>query len=188
MADPNGSRTDERRVGSIGRAHGVRGEVAVMPLTDEPDLRFAVGAALSVAPARGTQRQTGLPSRLTVDRTRWHQGKLLVTFAEIVDRTMAEALRGWLLTAQVDLDEAPPAEGEYWDRSLIGLEVRDHTGSVVGSIADVEHGPAQDLLVVRTATDQRWVPFVEALVPVVDLEHGFVQVADVGGLVSGDPE
>ena len=36
-------------VGRIGRPHGIRGEVVIGVRTDEPDLRFAVGATLDVA-------------------------------------------------------------------------------------------------------------------------------------------
>jgi ribosomal 30S subunit maturation factor RimM len=37
-------------VGRIGRPHGIRGEVVIGVRTDEPDLRFAVGATVDVTP------------------------------------------------------------------------------------------------------------------------------------------
>ena len=81
-------------VGRIGRPHGIRGEVVIGVRTDEPDLRFAVGATLDVAehdeePAGGEQ--------LTVASARWHSGQLLVAFAGVTDRTAAAELTGrWL--------------------------------------------------------------------------------------------
>ncbi len=74
-------------VGRIGRAHGLRGEVAVEPRTDEPARRFADGAVLA------THGRAHWPS-LTVVGTRTHQGRLLVRFEEIADRTAAESARG----------------------------------------------------------------------------------------------
>lgn len=159
-------------VGTIGRAHGLRGEVSVHVRTDEPERRFEHGARLVV---------DGRPR--TVANARWHSGTLLLTLDGVADRTAAEALRGQELWASVPADEAPDSEGEYYDRQLIGLTVLDAAGAVAGSLTDVLHLPAHDVLVVRTPTGERLVPFVGALVPVVDLAAGHVQVADVGGLL-----
>ena len=159
-------------VGTVGRAHGLRGEVSVHVRTDEPERRFAVGATLTVA---------GRPR--TVASARWHSGTLLLRLDRVGDRTGAEALRGQELWARVPAGEAPAEEGEYWDRQLVGLTVLDAAGSAAGTIAEVLHLPAHDTLVVRTASGDRLIPFVEALVPVVDLAAGHVQVADVGGLL-----
>ncbi|MGH8835176.1 MAG: ribosome maturation factor RimM, partial [Actinomycetes bacterium] len=72
-------------VGQISRPHGVRGEVAVQVRTDDAGTRFAAGSVLQTDPATGP---------LTVAAARWHQGRLLVSFAEIADRTAAERYRG----------------------------------------------------------------------------------------------
>lgn len=162
-------------VGIIGRAHGLRGEVSVHVRTDEPDRRFAPGARLRVG-----------DSDAVVAAARWHSGHLLVRLAGVDDRTAAEALRGSQVWARVPADEPPAGEDEYYDRHLVGLAVRDHTGAEVGTIRDVLHPPAHDTLVVATASGERLVPFVAALVPVVDLDAGFVAVAEVGGLLADE--
>lgn len=160
-------------VGTIGRAHGLRGEVSVHVRTDEPERRFAPGARLLVA---------GVPR--TVAAVRWHSGTLLLTLDRVTDRTAAEGLRGAELWASVPADEAPAEEGEYWDRDLVGLTVLDAAGTVVGTIGEVLHLPAHDVLVVRTPAGDRLVPFVTEIVPEVDLAAGHVRVADVGGLLA----
>lgn len=166
--------TIEVIVGRVGRAHGVRGELAVEPLTDEPERRFAPGTRL---------RQEAGPRVLTVESHRWHSGRLLVRFAETPDRTAAEQVRGLVLLADVPADEQPTDDGEFWDRDLIGLRVLTADGREAGAVRRVQHGP-QDLLVVRTvAGEERLVPFVEALVPEVDLESGTLTLADVAGLL-----
>ncbi|MFT3877724.1 MAG: ribosome maturation factor RimM [Propioniciclava sp.] len=166
------SQTVEVLVGTVGRAHGLRGEVHVHVRTDEPERRFAEGATLLI---------DGRPC--AVAALRWQAGTLLLRFDGVTDRTGAEALRGQELWARVPADEAPGEDGEFYDRQLVGLRVMDAAGAEAGTIGEVLHLPAQDVLVVRTPSGQRLVPFVTELVPVVDLEAGFVQVADVRGLL-----
>ena len=63
-------------VGTIGRAHGLRGEVSVHVRTDEPERRFVPGARLRVG---------GKPR--TVASSRWHSGTLLLALEGGTDRT-----------------------------------------------------------------------------------------------------
>ena len=173
-------------VGRIGRAHGIRGEVSVEPRTDEPERRFIAGAVLRTeTPAGSPPHGPGRPPELTVEGTRWHQGRLLVTFEEIRDRTAAEVARGLLLVTDVPLEEKPEDPEEFYDHQLVGLRVETTDGGHVGRLASVVHGAAQDLLVVDT-TDGRevLVPFVTPLVPEVDVAGGRVVVADRPGLLT----
>jgi 16S rRNA processing protein RimM len=151
-------------VGRIARAHGIGGEVAVEVRTDSPELRFAPGASVDTdPPERGP---------LTVTRTRWHAGRLLVTFAGIPDRTTAEALRGTLLVADSATSPAADDPDEFWDHQLVGLDVVTVQGQPLGVVDDVVHPPGSDLLVVRDGDGREvLVPFVSAIVPVVDLER-----------------
>lgn len=172
-------------VGVITRAHGVRGEVAVTLRTDEPERRFAPGAVLR--PEDGSR--SGEVKTFTVVRTREHQRHLLVTFAELADRNAAEAAKGVRLVAEVDDDESPTGDDEYFDRQLVGLSVF-RAGSPdtdqVGQVVAVLHLPAQDVLEIKTESGRQLVPFVSDLVPEVDLEQGRVVVADVPGLLDPD--
>ena len=169
-------------VGRVGRPHGVRGEVSVELRTDEPARRFADGARLTLRPPR----QGAAPSypHLTVRGTRWHQDRLLATFEELADRTTAEELRGCLLVTTVAAEERPEDPEEFYDHQLVGLDVVTTDGEVVGTLAEVLHPGAQDLLVVRRdGRDDALVPFVTALVPEVDLAAGRIVVADRPGLL-----
>ena len=176
-------------IGRIGRPHGVRGEVSVEVRTDEPDRRFATGARLDVqAPRTGAP----VPDPVTVTGTRWHQGRLLLTLAEVRDRDAAEAMRDCLLLVDVDPSDLPEGPEEYYDHQLVGLAVhavREDGGEpvVVGSVTEVLHSGAQDVLVVhRDDGREAMVPFVAELVPEVDVAAGRVVVADRPGLL--DPE
>jgi 16S rRNA processing protein RimM len=161
-------------VGRIARAHGIGGEVSVDVRTDAPDERFADGARLETDPAD--------VGPLTVRRTRWHAGRLLVSFDGVSDRTGAESLRGVLLV--VDSATSPATEAdEYWDHELAGLSVETADGVALGVIDDVLHPPGPVLLVVRRPDgSEALVPFVQEIVPTVDLASRRVVVDPPEGL------
>lgn len=159
-------------VGTVGRPHGLRGEVLVRVHTDYAESRFAPGSVLRRDRADGPA--------LEVAAGRLQGDALLLSFRGITDRSAAEALRGTELWAQAEAVETAP--GEFHDAALVGLEVRC-AGRPVGRVEAVTHHPAQDLLVVATAAGERLVPFVTELVPVVDLAAGFLEVADLPGLL-----
>jgi 16S rRNA processing protein RimM len=162
-------------VGRIGRAHGLKGEVFVEPRTDEPGRRFATGQVLKTA--------GGL---LTVSSSRTHSGKLVLRFEEIDGRDAAEAARGTELTCLVDPDELPDDPEEFYDHQLVGLRVETTDGEVVGELERVQHGTAQDLLIIRTPEREVLFPFVSAFVPEVDVRGGRIVIDDQPGLLDTD--
>ncbi len=182
----NSSGTRHVVVGRIGKAHGIRGEVSVEPRTDEPERRFAVGSVLATqTPGGQAPHGPGRPARLAVDSTRWHQGRLLVRFAGIEDRTAAETARGLVLVAEVPDGEVPDDPEEFYDHQIVGLRVVTTDGLDVGTVESIVHGAAQDLLVIATPeSSEVLVPFVSALVPEVDVAGGRLLVADRPGLIT----
>ncbi len=167
-------------VGLAGRAHGIRGEVSVELRTDDPESRFAVGAVLRPEPS-GRQR-------LTVQSSRPHGDRLLVTFTEVSDRSEAESLRGAKLFADVPADVRADDADEFYDHQLVGLAVRTAAGGVVGTVTEVQHPPGQDLLVVQGTGGSHLIPFVAALVPEVDIAAGTLVVEPPPGLLDPDPD
>jgi 16S rRNA processing protein RimM len=171
-------------VGRVGRPHGLRGELVIGVRTDEPDLRFAVGAVLD-AHQEPDPAETGDQDTLTVARTRWHSGQLLVTFEGITDRTAAAELTGsWL---SVDSGQLPRTgdPDEFRDHELIGLSVRTTDGGLVGVVTDVLHH-GQDLLVIKRADggdEECLVPFVKAIVPEVDVDARLLVIDPPAGLL-----
>jgi 16S rRNA processing protein RimM len=127
---------DERLVvGRIGRAHGLRGEVAVRFTSNRPE-RAAPGAVLYVG-----ERE------LVIATSRPHQDRVLVHFEGIEDRTAAEALQGLELSALPLGDEVQLDDDELWIHEVVGAEVQDRAGATVGRVVAVEANPAHDLLV-----------------------------------------
>lgn len=162
-------------VGRIGRAHGVRGDVAVDIRTDAPEVRFADGVSLRTDPPD--------QGPLVVASVHAHSGRTLVHFVNIDDRTAAEALAGTLLV--VDRAESGPAgKDAWWDHELEGLRAYGPDGAELGVLTEVVHAPAQDLLALRL-NDGREVllPFVAAFVPAVQVAAGRVDVVLPAGLL-----
>jgi 16S rRNA processing protein RimM len=164
-------------VGRIGRAHGLTGEVSVLVRTDAPEQRFAQGTVFELEAGR----------RMTVAGTRWHSGALLVRFEEVADRTAAETLRGEVLTVTVDDLPLLDDPDEFHDHQLIGLRAELADGVSVGTVRDVVHGPAGELLVLaRDGAPDALVPFVQAIVPTVDLAAGRVVLTPPDGLLDDE--
>lgn len=166
-------------VGRIGRAHGLRGDVAVEVRTDVPEIRFAPGAEV-VADGAGAEV-------LTVAAATWHSGRLLVRFEGTADRTGAEALRGLLLRVAVVPGEVPEDPEEFYDRQLLGLRALGPGDVALGTVTDVVHLPGHDLLAVQPSADpdgdaEVLVPFVAQIVVEVDLASGLVRLDPPGGL------
>lgn len=170
-------------VGRVAKSHGVRGELVVEIRTDDPEARFAPGAVLLGRPPRARAGGT----EFTVESAREHSGRLLVRLRGVDDRSAADALRGTLFL--VDSADLPPSDDpdEFYDHELEGLAVRLTDGTAVGTVTEVLHSAAGELLSVR-AEDGRelLVPFVTAIVPTVSVADGVVVIDPPEGLL--DPE
>ncbi|MEU5794617.1 ribosome maturation factor RimM [Streptomyces sp. NPDC047813] len=168
-------------VARVGRAHGIKGEVTVEVRTDEPELRLAPGAVLATDPAA-----TG---PLTIETGRVHSGRLLLRFAGVTDRTGAEALRNTLLIADVDPEEMPEGEDEYYDHQLMDLDVVTEDGVEVGRITEISHLPSQDLFIVeRPDGTEVMIPFVEEIVAEIDLAEQRAVITPPPGLIDDRAE
>ncbi|WP_375484372.1 ribosome maturation factor RimM [uncultured Mycobacterium sp.] len=164
-------------VGRVVKAHGVTGEVVVDVRTDEPDTRFAPGSVLR---AKGSDDERSY----VVDAARPHGGRLLVRLAGVADRDAADALRGSLLV--IDSVDLPPIDDpdEYYDHQLEGLRVRTTTGQDIGTVTEVLHTAAGELLAVnRDDAGELLVPFVSAIVTSVSLESRTVEIDPPEGLL-----
>jgi 16S rRNA processing protein RimM len=118
-------------VGRVRKAHGVRGEVVVEPITDAPDAIFASGRRVFAGTASGDLA----PGRveLHVAASRPFNDGLRVTFSEIPDRTVAETWRGRYLL--VPANEVPALdEEEVYVHELPGMRVELETGEFVGTV------------------------------------------------------
>lgn len=162
-------------IGRIGRAHGVRGDLFVEPMTDEPDHRYSDGTVL----------MTSNDTTLTVAKSKWHSGRFVVHFVGFDDRNVAETLRGLTLSIEVDPAQSPEDPDEYYDHQLVGLNVVLADGTHVGTIGEVIHLPSQDLLtVLREGDTEALIPFVTEFVPDINLATKTVTITPPPGLLN----
>ena len=148
-------------VGRIGRAHGILGEATIEVRTDEPDLRFAIGAKVN----------TDKHGDLTIVSGRVHNGILLLGFAGITTRNQIEELRNEMMYSDVDINETTGDDDEYHVLQLIGCIAYLETGDKFGEVSDVINLPGQDLLAIKTEEGESLIPFVHQLVPEVDVKN-----------------
>jgi 16S rRNA processing protein RimM len=164
-------------VGRVSRPHGVHGEVRVALDSDNPE-RFLPGATLYARPGRRGVAGARLSERvpLTIETVRGDDDFPIVAFEQIPDRDKAEAFSGYLL--EVRADDLPELEDdEFYPFDLIGLEVRDPSGAVLGRVSDALDSPAHPILAIALAAGgEALVPFVMAAVPTVDLEARYLVV------------
>lgn len=166
--------------GRIVKAHGITGELVVDVRTDDPYERFAIGNRLRLKPSRGQ----GAVREVRVESARPHGARLLVRLAGVNDRDAAEALRGQLFV--VDSGELPPLEDpdEFYDHELEGLTVRTVGGDQVGTVNEVLHTAAGELLSLHTPDGREvLVPFVSAIVSSVSRATGVIEIDPPEGLL-----
>lgn len=142
-----GPQDDALLVGRIARAHGNRGQVIVNLETDFPEERFKPGARLLVGDA-ATPRQ--------IRDVRFHQGRPIIGLEGVDTITDAEALAGADLRMAASSIPALPAD-TFYRHDLVGCEVRDVDGAMLGTVTAVEgpmersclvvNGPAGDVLI-----------------------------------------
>lgn len=157
-------------VGKITRAHGVRGEVSVLVLSETPD-RFEPGSVLRLE-AGGT---------LTVERTRLDRGRLLVVFGGIENREAAMKLGGeFLFISSADLPDLP--DGSWWPHQIEGCEVLTEEGKSLGVVTEVVNTPANDIWVTREGAAEVLIPALKDVVVSVDVLAKRIVVRELPGL------
>ena len=141
------------QVGRVGKPHGLAGAFFVEQASDDPD-RFTVGAALLVA---------GEPTEVVESKRAG--GRPVIRLDREVDRGAA---------IEVERSALPqPDEGEYYAFQLVGLEVQEEGGAILGRVVEISTNPANDVLELDTGLA---LPLVDACVQEVDLAAGRILV------------
>lgn len=171
-------------IGKIVSVQGLKGEVRVYPDSDFPE-RFEQPGTRWLLPLGATE-----PQAIELVKGRYLHGKGLyvVQLAGISDRDQAEALKGCKLLVP-ESDRPQLEEGEFHVIDLIGLEVFDQaTQTLLGTVTDVLSA-GNDLLEVKLSEPKNpkqptvLVPFVNEIVPVVDLVARKVEITPPPGLI-----
>ncbi|MFT4245663.1 MAG: ribosome maturation factor RimM [Micrococcaceae bacterium] len=164
------------KIARIGKPHGVRGEVTAQLFTDNPQARFAHGEVIE------TNRDE-MP-KLTVKGHRWNKDRILISFVEINDRNTAEEFRNTILYAEPE--EISEGDEAWYPHEIEGLKVI-REGNVIGEVTKMETREIQDILTIKLSSEEeRLVPFVEEIVPEINLDEAALYVTPPGGLLDED--
>lgn len=151
-------------MGRVAGAYGVRGWIRV--LVDDPE-------DLKLQPQwwiRGVAR--------TVEQAKAHGAALVAKLEGVDDRAQAEAFQGATVELPRERLPAPEAGRYFWD-DLVGLEVVNESGTVLGKVQSLFSNGAHDVMVLEGSAGEsrRMLPWVPAVVRAVDLEGGRIEVA-----------
>jgi len=164
---------------------GIRGEVKVLSQSDFPERFLHPGPRWLQSP-EGEE-----PQAVTLQKGRPVPGKNLyiLQLTEVTNRSQAEGLVNYsLVIPQAERGDrrygrAPLGPDEYHAADLINLPVYlQGTGALLGRVEDV-YEAGHDLLVVGAGEKRHLIPFVKALVPVVDLTAGRIEIDPPPGLL-----
>ena len=169
-------------VGRVRKAHGIRGELLVEPITDAPDTVFVSGRRLFAGTAMGAPSPDG--QELHITAVRQHMDSVRLTIAEVPDRTAAELWRGrFLLVPQDELP--PPDDDEVYIHDLLGMSVVHVDGRALGTVADTYDLPQGLMLDVRPVNGgpTYFIPWREEVLVNVDEAARMITVDPPEGLL-----
>ena len=155
-------------MGVVVKAHGVKGQVKVWLHNPGSD---ALDRCSELTLEQGGQRRVAGFTLISSAA----KGGLLIRIEGVEDLDQAEALRGAKLLVNREVLE-PAEAGEYLYLDLMGCEVLDEAGELLGSVDDIFEAGASDVLVVRNEQMERMIPLVEQWIQEVDLEARTIRV------------
>jgi 16S rRNA processing protein RimM len=167
-------------VARLRKPHGLKGEITIFPLTDDPAGVFVPGRALWVLDLEG--QVVGGP--LAIERSRAYHREWLLKFKGVETRDALEPWRGRFLGLPAE-ELAPPAEGEVYLHELEGFAVRLEDGTAVGLVSGVFELPAGIMLEVQGPKREFLLPFRREFVRDVDRAGRRLTVTPPAGLIEG---
>jgi len=149
-------------VGRVRKPHGLKGELAVFPLTDDAEQVFVVGREMSVLDLRGDVTEGVL-----IEQARVYHREVLLRFRGHTDRTMVDAYRGLFLAVPREV-LTPLGEGEVYQQELVGWAVRNEADEPLGIISSVYDMPQGTVIEVQGPKRQFLLPFRSEYVKLTD--------------------
>jgi 16S rRNA processing protein RimM len=166
-------------VGQIVKPFGIQGDVRVRSLTDVPGRLTTLKAATLVAPSG---REVATTVRSVREET---GGFFIMGFEAFSTPEQAAAFRGGFI--KISREQSPPLPaGQYYESDLIGLQVREESGTVLGMLEEILETGSNHVFVVRQGTREFLIPSTKEAVVSVDVQAGVMIVRRLEGLWEDD--
>lgn len=159
-------------IGRIVNTHGVKGEVRVLPSTDDIK-RFGKLKEIVV--------QNRTESIKEIETVRYHKNFVLLKFKGIDNMDDAEILKNSTLKINRK-DALPLGQDEYYQCDLYGLKVVTEEGRDLGKLVDILVTGSNDVYVVRNTEKEILIPAIKQCILKIDLEKGEMLVHLLEGL------
>ena len=162
---------DAIEVGRITDAWGIKGWFKVLPYSADPEALFSSKCWYLMPTEKGAKTFSGVAT-MAVTEAKIHSGTVVASARDVLDRNAAEALRGSRIF--VSRSSFPTAQkDEYYWVDLIGLNVINREGVLLGEVKELLSTGAQTVLVMDFEQDgkslERMIPFVSVYIDDVDL-------------------
>ncbi len=153
-------------IGEVIGSHGVRGELKVRPLTDDPGRYYELDEVVL--------DHKGKMTTYLVELVRLHKGNVLLTLDGVGDKNTSDALKGALI--KIDRGDAVDlSPDEYFISDLMGMKVVDGKGEPVGSVVDIlTTSGSVDTVEIKTPEKRVYIPFRKIYFTAVNMEEGVI--------------
>ena len=178
---PEGARPGGARhlvVGRLRKPHGLKGDIAVFPLTDDPDHAFAPGRSVWLVNLEGD----AVAGPFEIERSRGYHREWLMKIRGVDHRDAWEPWRGLFLGAPADT-LAPPEGNEVYVHELEGFAVRHEDGTALGLVSGVYELPGGLMIEVQGPKREFLLPYRKEFVLSVDRGERRLVVAPPAGLI-----
>ena len=161
-------------IGIVIKAHSIKGELQIFPLTDEPEQFSDLDTIyLNLSGKRKSYR---------VEKVRLTRNRVFLKLESINDRTTAQNLKGALIEIILtDLREL--SNNEYFIFDLIGLKVKNLAGEFIGELIDVLTLPANDVYIINNGKQEILIPAIRDVIKEINLEQGEMIIDPIDGLL-----
>lgn len=161
-------------IGIITKAKGIRGEIKVLPLTDNYK-RFKYLKEIEIVDSAGEQEKFEIEKATVTDK------KVNLKLKGIETRNQALELKGKEIVINKDRT-LPLDNGNYYIFQIVGLDAFDEKGEYLGKVSDVLKNPGNDIFLIKKEEKEYLIPAVKEIVINVDLENRKITINCIEGL------
>jgi len=162
-------------LGKIVKPHGILGEVKIRLYNGE-------SKSLKVGQSIWLDLGGNIHEPYVIEKLNLKFEKKRLKFKNINDRNSAELLRNF--TFSIRRDEFPEIfDEEFYLFDLIGFNVADQTGKLLGKVSDIMENPANDILIISDGDKEHLIPLVDDFVQLFDFDEKQVTINLIDGLI-----